>query len=100
MEDGRKTSFWKNVLPVIVLVLVIGGLGVYGIYSLIQAIAARQKTPDPTAAPVVTVAPAPTVDPGPTPGVISSGESGEARVINRNFSAFLDRMGEIEQVFV
>ena len=100
MEDGRKTSFWKNVLPVIVLVLVIGGLGVYGIYSLIQAIAARQKAPEPTAAPVVTVAPAPTVDPGPTPGVISSGESGEARVINRNFSAFLDRMGEIEQVFV
>ena len=97
MDSENRSGFWKAFIPIALLVIVLGGLSIYGIRALFDAILARQEArKDTTAVPVTTL------DPGPTPGVIiaSSGEeTREALLINRNYSAFLDRMGEIETLF-
>lgn len=93
MEEGNRSNFWKTFLPIAALLILICALGIYGIHSLFEAVLARQNARRETTAPVSTE------DPGPTPGVISSDESTEVRLINRNYSAFLDRMGDIETQF-
>lgn len=93
MENGNRSSFWKSFLPIAALVIVLAALGIYGIHSLFEAIIARRNAGQET------TAQATTRDPGPTPGVISSDESTESRLINRNYSAFLDRLGEVETLF-
>jgi carboxyl-terminal processing protease len=102
MDKENKTGFWKTFIPVALLVVVLSALGIYGISSLFRAMEKWQTTTtaaDAALTEAPSTEPPTTMDPGPTPGVITDESSREARLVNRNYSAFLDRMGEIEELF-
>ena len=91
MDQENRTGFWKSFLLVLIVSAVISGLGIWGLHSLFEAIDLRPAG-QPTAPSFAEVL-KPTAEPTTAVPIV------ERETIDRNESAFLDRMGEIEKLF-
>ena len=95
MEDSNRSGFWKTAIPVFLLIVVLSALGIYGITSFLKAVSAwRGQQTNAAASDQETAAPTP----APTPYETDS--EGKIITVDRNQNPFLNRMGELEELFV